>query len=275
MRCQAGLSFGARLLAVVLLATVAGADIKVRVGGKRVDAGAKVRADEVRVLFIGNSLTYFNEMPWLAEEVAKSLSVKPRLRADFSGRSGATLRQQWERGRAVRAIREGKYHYVVLQPQSTEILRPEEQTLRYAKMLDEEIRQSGAKTILFLTWAPLTAKHEQSAYNREFAKLSKELGARIAPVGVAWESLRKQGIELFDQSGLHANLAGSYLSACVFVATIYDRSPAKAVYTFDVHFDEDQFYRRSLEHEHLDGVTAATIQREAWRAVSAAGKVYR
>src|SRR5688572_6542384 len=129
--------------------TMAAGDIEVWVRGKRVDAGAKPRANELRVLFIGNSLTYFNEMPWLAEEVAKSLGVKPVLRTDFSGRSGATLRQQWHRGRAVRAIREGKYAYVVLQPQSTEILRPEEETFRYAKMLDEEIKRSGAKTILF------------------------------------------------------------------------------------------------------------------------------
>ncbi len=256
------------LVAFVIAAAIAAAgDIKVRVRGQRVDADAKPRADELRVLFIGNSLTYFNEMPWLAEEVAKSLKVKPALRTDFSGRSGVTLRQQWQRGRAVRAIREGKYAYVVLQPQSTEILRPEEETFRHAKMLDEEIKRSGAKTILFLTWAPLTAKHEQTAYNREFAKLAKALGAEIAPVGVAWDALRKQGLELFDGSGLHANLAGSYLSACVFVAMIYDRSPVGAVHTFDVKFEEEQFYRQSLEHDRLDGVTAAKIQAAAWRAV--------
>ena len=198
------------LLALILATTLAADGIKVRVRGQRVDANAKPRANELRVLFVGNSLTYFNEMPWLAEEVAKSLGVKPVLRTDFSGRSGATLRQQWQRARAVRAIREGRYAYVVLQPQSTEILRPEEETFRYAKMLDEEIKRSGAKTILFLTWAPLTAKHEQAAYNREFAKLGKALDAEVAPVGIAWDALRKQGIELFDGSGLHANLAGSY-----------------------------------------------------------------
>ena len=252
-----------RLIAL-LLAVVLTGDIEVRVRGKRVDAGAQKRSDELRVLFVGNSLTYFNEMPWLTEEVAKSLGVKPMLRADFSGRSGASLRQHWDRGRAVRSIREGEYAYVVLQPQSTEIVRTPEEIFRYAKMLDAEIRRSGAKTILFQTWAPLTAKHEQAAYNAQFAKLAKELGATIAPVGVAWQSLRKQGVELFDGSGLHANLAGSYLSACVFVATIYKRSPVNATHTFDVHFENEEFYRDALVNEKLSAATAAKIQREAW-----------
>jgi hypothetical protein len=34
-----------------------------------------------------------------------------------------------------------------------------------------------------------------------------------------------------------------------------------------VKFEEEQFYRQSLEHDHIDGVTAAKIQAEAWRAV--------
>jgi len=260
----------AALVAIAVVSITVAADIKVRVRGKRVDAGAKPRADELRVLFIGNSLTYFNEMPWLAEQVAKSLGVKPTLRADFNGRSGATLRQHWQRGRAVRAMREVKYAYVVLQPQGTEIMRPEEETFRYAKMLDEEIRRSGAKTLLFLNWAPAKSNYEQAAYNRQFARLSAELKAPIAPVGIAWESLRKQGTELDD--GSHPTVTGSYLTACVFVATIYGRSTHKAVYNFEVHFDEAQFYRESLENDRIDGVTAEAIHRAAWAAASAARK---
>ena len=248
----------------LLIATVANAGIKVRVGGKRVDAEAKTRGDEVRVLFIGNSLTYFNEMPWLTEEVARSLRVKPALRTDFSGRSGATLRQHWQRGRAVQALREVRYDYVVLQPQGTEIMRPEAETFRYAKLLDEEIRRSGAKTLLFLNWS--TASHKQADYNRQFARLAAELKAPVAPVGIVWESLRREGVKLDD--GHHPNVVGSYVNACVFVAAIYGRSTNNAVYNFDVDFDERQFHRQSLENDTIDGVTAARIHRAVWAAVS-------
>lgn len=222
---------------------------------------------DLRVLFLGNSLTYYNDMPWLAEEVAKSLGVKPALQAVFEGRSGLTLKQHWDRGRAVRAIRDGSYAYVVLQPQSSEIVRTPEETFRYAKLLDAEIRRSGAKTIVFQTWAPLTVDAKQSDFNRQYAKLAKALDARIAPVGTAWELLRKQKIELFDDSGLHANLAGSYLAACVLVALLYERSPEGATFTFDDASLPDAFFRESLKRERLSAATAGKIQREAWAAV--------
>lgn len=95
-----------------------------------------VRADERRLLFIGNSLTYFNEMPWLTVQVAMSLNVAPKLRADFSGDGGMTLRQQWER------------------------------------------------------WAPLTMPYRQADYDKQYARLVRELGAGIAPVAEAWAVVR-------------------------------------------------------------------------------------
>ena len=51
----------------------------------------------MRVLFIGNSLTFWNEMPWMTRRLAGSLGSK--LVTEFNGAAGATLRQHWERGR--------------------------------------------------------------------------------------------------------------------------------------------------------------------------------
>jgi hypothetical protein len=230
-------------------------------------AAVAATAAERHVLFIGNSLTYFNEMPWITERVAESLNVAPPLRTQFSGGSGMTLRQHWDRGRAVRAIREGRFTHVVLQPQSSEIVRTPEETFRYAKLLHGEIKRSGAKTVLFWTWAPRTMNFTQRQFDAQYAKLARELGAIVAPVGIAWESLQSGGVELFDGSGLHPNLAGSYLAACVFVATIYQRSPEGARHVFDVKYDINEFYREALETERLTAEAARRIQRAAWAAV--------
>ena len=79
--------------------------------------------------------------------------------------------------------------------------------------------------------------------------------------------LESRGIELFDGSGSHPNLAGSYLEACVFYATLTGNSPIGATHTFDMHFDIPEAYRQSLEREKLDARTAEAIQRAAWEAV--------
>ena len=210
----------------------------------------------IAVLLVGNSLTYFNEMPWMLEQIAKSKGVE--LRAEFAGFSGRTLKQQWRDPRVMTAIAEGGFDYVVVQPQSGEIVRDAEETPRYARLLDREIRKSGARTILFETWAMPPRK--QSEYTARYAKIARDLHATLAPIGTTAAQLQSRGYTLIDESG-HPHLAGSYLEACMIFKLVTGRSPAGATHTFDVKFDIPEFYRRYLETERIDAATAEAIQR--------------
>ena len=230
------------------------------------------RADDpaaLHVLFLGNSLTYWNEMPWMLERISKgSVSGKPKpspIAAEFVGGSGMSLRQHWERGPAVRAIRRRQWDFVVLQGQSKEPEGNRDEFFTYARRLDAEIRSSGAKTVLFLTWA--NRGTSQARITEAYRSLAREIGALVAPVGLAWQRLAGAGRDLYDASGIHSNLAGSYLSACVFYARLTGRSPEGLVHRFDVHFEIPEFYRESLERERLSDRAAREIQTAAWEAV--------
>ncbi len=214
--------------------------------------GGCARAADLRVLFVGNSITYTNNLPAMTEQVAASLKAKPRLRAGFAGRGGATLRDLWNDGNVRSAIARGKYAYVVLQPQSTEVIRTPDETAAYARLFHEEIRRSGAKTMIFETWAPREFDVPQEKYTREYEAIARDLHAPLAPVGDAWEHLQRNGVALF-QDGVHPNPAGTYLAACVFYSVLYAHSPAGA------------------EHKPVDAAVADLIQREAWRVVSGHG----
>jgi hypothetical protein len=52
-------------------------------------------------------------------------------------------------------------------------------------------------------------------------------------VGISWSNSIANGdpIELFTSDGSHPTLAGSYLAACTFYATIFDKSPEGISYT--------------------------------------------
>lgn len=208
------------------------------------------------VLFVGNSLTYYNEMPWMLEQVAKSKGVT--LRAKFVGFSGRTLRQQWEDPRVRQEIAEGHYDFVVLQPQGSEIDRATENTGRYARLLHEEVRKAGARTILFETWS--RPPRRQSDYTARFTRVARDLGVTLAPVGTIAARLQAKGYVIVDEVA-HPHLAGSYLEACVFFKLVTGRSPVGATHTFDVHFEIPEAYRRYLEEERLDAATAEAIQR--------------
>jgi hypothetical protein len=254
------------LLSILLIAAPASAQTADTSARRSHDGSA---GEATRVLLIGNSLIYYNEVPWILEQIA--LSRKVRLRAVFVGGAGMTLRQHWLDGRAVREMREHRYDAVVLQAQSTEIITQPEETARYARLLTDEVRKAGALPLILQTWAHRDSTEPQSTYDSRYAALARDLAAGIVPVGAAWQKLSEHGMNLFDGSGVHANLKGSYLEACVLFAAVTGQSPAGATYAFEVRPRVPAGYDDGLLNERIATEQAAVIQQAAWNEVEAAG----
>src|SRR5687768_16650040 len=85
--------------------------------------------DHVRVLFIGNSLTYENNLPAMIEAVAAQAGLKGRVTCRGVALPDFGLQEHWEHGEALRGIRQGRWTHVVLQqgpssmPDSRAVLR--------------------------------------------------------------------------------------------------------------------------------------------------------
>jgi len=188
---------------------------------------AKKRAspDSLKVLFIGNSFTARNDLPGMIETLAKGAGLRFDHRLISVG--GASLRTHWNKGEAQRAIETGGYDYVVLQEQSTLPIKNAARMHENVRLFDGVIRGAGAKTALYLTWARGHAPQSQRAITDAYESIGAETGATVVPVGVAWEKyLKKHDTPaLHDRDGSHPSPAGTYVAACVFVATLFGRDP--------------------------------------------------
>ena len=76
-------------------------------------------AKPLRVLFIGNSYTYYNNLPKLLESIAESEKAGPRIQTEVSLSGGKSLQWHWENKKALEAVRRGGWDFVVLQEHST------------------------------------------------------------------------------------------------------------------------------------------------------------
>jgi hypothetical protein len=75
-------------------------------------------ASSLNVLFIGNSFTYFNDMPGLVKQLAEAAhEAKPFVSVQETP-GGYTLKRHWEKGKAVQLLQSSRWDYVVLQEQS-------------------------------------------------------------------------------------------------------------------------------------------------------------
>ena len=193
---------------------------------------------KLNVLFIGNSYTYFNNLPQMLAGLAKSAKPAKQLETEMIAIGGATLKRLWDEGNAVAAIKRGGWDYVILQEQSTLGIAPivtgpakiadPKVFHEYARLFNAEIKKSGARTIFYLTWARQNAPETQAQLTAAYQAIASELKATLAPVGLAWETALKKHPELglHSEDKSHPTPAGTYLAACVFYVTLYGQSPA-------------------------------------------------
>src|SRR4051794_837189 len=67
------------------------------------------------ILFIGNSLTAFNDMPSMVVELANKAKWSPGLTADVWARPDYALIDHWNDGLVQKVIADGHYDVVVMQ----------------------------------------------------------------------------------------------------------------------------------------------------------------
>jgi hypothetical protein len=245
---------------------------------------ARVSAQQLvttRVLFIGNSYTYFNDLPEILAKLAEA-GRRGKIETRMVAPGGWRLKDHWDKGTARQLLDEDKWDFVVLQDQSTlgmnywvkgtdhvnsdAVFRP------YAEKWAAKIREKGATPVFFLTWAAKNAPEDQAALNYAYASAAKETNSLLAPVGMAWDTLRHEQPSLrlfYEGHGSHPSPAGSYLAACVFYATIFHQNPLglpSRITGTPVNLDtEKPEPAKNVTLVGLSPTDAETIQRESWK----------
>ena len=187
---------------------------------------AKTKRDRsINILFIGNSFTQRNDLPALLSELAAARNIAVTHKLISAG--GASLRTHWNAGQAAPDISAGSYDYVVLQEQSTLPVKNASRMAENMRLFDESIKQAGAKTVLYMTWARQHAPESQQVISDAYNSIGKELEAIVVPVGLAWQKFlaNHQTPVLHDRDQSHPTPAGTYLAACVFLVVLFKTNP--------------------------------------------------
>ncbi len=205
--------------------------------------------DTTRVLFIGNSYTYYNTYPFIFKDMAMREGHYADCRMSVVG--GYTMKKHLAYEPSVDAIEAGSYDYAFLQDQSYERLftGTEDDKGNFQGMTEIVgfVRQYSpeVQAIISLTWGrrdggnrlkkqdlPLVEKYPtfftdfdamQTRLNEVVALEAKSLNTKIASQGPAWQIVRHErpDINLFVADGSHPSYEGSYLAAAVAYLTVF------------------------------------------------------
>jgi len=181
----------------------------------------------MNVLFIGNSHVYMHFMPRMLMALVKTADRGDTLVAEQCTGESVSLEWHWYNRATQDMLASKRWDYVVLQDRAGGPLEAGESFERHARLLDQEIKRQGARTVFYMTWALRRQPETQANLTEAYRQIADKLGAKLAPVGLVWEKVRKKkpDIDLFHEDGRHANSTGAYLTACVFFSVLLGASP--------------------------------------------------
>lgn len=208
-----------------------------------------------KVLFVGNSFTYYNNSlhkHFRELTFASGLFTVENSRARIMTISGGQLPEH--AGGFENVISAEDWDIVVLQghslgPISEDTAEPFREA---ARKFAEIARGQGTRPVFFMTWAYKGQPEMTGQLDKAYTDIGSELDAEVVPVGLAFATVtaERPDIALRIEDARHPSLAGTYLAACTFFAALYQQSP------------EGLDYDAGLGEE-----TAAYLQHVAWKTV--------
>lgn len=202
--------------------------------------GAAEANDSVRVLWIGNSYTFYNDLPRMVQEIGATQNVKYAMTTVTKG--GERLSGHLQNPRLIELLAQGGWDYVIVQEFSStpaySTTTVVNETYPYAHTIDSLAMAGspGAKVIFYMTWGHKYGNTRQTPYPLDdtytamqdrlklsYLEMAYDNDAWCAPVGMAWQTVRREHPhwELYKADNFHPSIIGSYLAANVIFTTMF------------------------------------------------------
>jgi len=182
-------------------------------------------AADVRILFVGNSLTYANDLPAMVKALADSAGLSGVQTAQVA-KPDYALEDHWNDGQARRVIEAGGWHWVVMQQGPSAVLANRANLRQWVGTFSTLIRAKGGEPALYQIWPQLVNFSDFDASAESYRLAALDVSGLLLAAGNAWRAAwaRNAATPLYASDGLHPSLQGSYLAALTIFGGIFHRS---------------------------------------------------
>ena len=180
----------------------------------------------LRVLFIGNSFTYANDLPAAFEAVALQAGL-PRPRTAMVAFPNAALQDHLVEGTALATLARERWDFVVLQQGPSTLPESRDSLVAWTAQFAPPIRAAGAEPVLYMVWPGMDQPGPLAACRASYAAAAAAVQGHFAPVGEAWQLAlaERQTLSVAAGDGFHPSTAGTYLASVVLLGTVAGVDP--------------------------------------------------
>lgn len=238
--------------------------------GLRILQDALDTRPEQTVLFIGNSRTFYHDMPFMVRLIADSAGYPGKLHVVMDAQSNASLADHLNE-KSTQELIARRWDHVVLQVLSSEQYSAEQASGAWdtAATMINEVKANGSTPAMFVTWrytdqctpnkgmppnaiglSPAGYPGMHANIQNQHALLAERTGVDLVNVGLVWEDLqgRPKDFKLYDDCN-HPSIYGSYLTALMFYGYFAGRDVSDVTYRPDEVSPEDAHMLRTVVSE--------------------------
>ncbi|MEO0573502.1 MAG: SGNH/GDSL hydrolase family protein [Bacteroidota bacterium] len=177
------------------------------------------------ILFVGNSLTYFNDLPKLVENEAVKKGYK--VNTDMLAKPNYAILDHWAEGQVQELIINGTYDYLIIQQGPSSQPWGRQVLLEYGEKFSELCSSNGTELVYFMVWPSLSYYHTFPGVIDNYREASLNTNSILCPVGEVWKNhFDKSGdFSYYGTDGFHPSLKGSQVAAGVIASKLYNKKP--------------------------------------------------
>ena len=167
-----------------------------------------------RVLFIGNSLTYTNDLPSMYLALARQAGNDSVHAAQIAYPDFA-LEDHWQDGTARRSLMDNRWEYVVMQQGSSALPESQVHLRTWSQQFAPLVRASGAQPVMFMVWPMMTRQFDFPNVLQSYRDAAAAINGIFAPAGDGWTA--HGAMESLYSDNLHPSIRGTYIAALVLL----------------------------------------------------------
>jgi len=178
---------------------------------------------EIAILFIGNSLTYTNNLPELVKKEAKKNGFN--ITTNMVAFPNYAIIDHWDDGKIQKLIITKKYDFVIIQQGPSSQQEGRKILIEYGTKLYKLSKENNAKLSYFMVWPSLKYYHTFDGVIKNYTDAAAINNAILIPVGKVWKDYfdKSNNFQYYGPDGFHPSITGSEISAKVIVETLFHK----------------------------------------------------
>lgn len=172
------------------------------------------------ILFIGNSLTFTNNLPELVTSKASEMEIT--LATKMIAYPNYALEDHWNDGDIQQLIACGIYDFVIIQQGPSSQAEGRASLLEYGGKIAELCNANGAELAFFMVWPALANYNTFPGVIANYTDAAEATSAILCPVGRVWKEYfdKTSDYSYYGPDNFHPSREGSLVAAEVILASL-------------------------------------------------------